>query len=109
MDVCIAPFALNDTTRYGDSLKIYEYLSAGRPVVSTPIPSAIRIGSPIRIASTPDMFVEQIASALTEGPEHLVRRLQAVRPHTWDHRVSQKSRLILHYLKELGRSAGAQL
>jgi glycosyltransferase involved in cell wall biosynthesis len=48
MDVCIMPFPLNETTLRGDALKLYEYLSGGRPVVSTPVPS----GEETRVGDT---------------------------------------------------------
>ena len=94
MNVCIAPFALNDTTLYGDSLKVYEYLSAGRPVVSTQIPSALRVGPPVRLAATPEDFITQIAAALDETDAYIPARLAAVQSFTWDHRVAEKSRVI---------------
>jgi hypothetical protein len=47
-------FPLNDITRNGDALKIYEYLAGGRPVVSTSVPAARRLASVVRIAETPE-------------------------------------------------------
>jgi glycosyltransferase involved in cell wall biosynthesis len=94
MDVCIAPFALNEITRSGDSLKIYEYLAAGRPVVSTRIPSALRMSPPVRLADSSAEFVAAIEQALAEPAAQAARNRAAVDLHSWDHRVAQKSRAV---------------
>ncbi len=39
-DVCLIPYRVNDETRAISSLKLYEYLAAGRPVVSARVPAA---------------------------------------------------------------------
>ena len=94
MDVCIMPFPLNDITRNGDALKLYEYLAGGRPVVSTPVPAAKRLRHVVRIASTPDEFADAVQAALLEGPDALVQRLEAIRHHSWEIRNAEKRRLI---------------
>jgi glycosyltransferase involved in cell wall biosynthesis len=40
-DVCLLPFLENDITRHIVPIKVYEYLAAGRPVVSTPLPGMV--------------------------------------------------------------------
>ena len=42
LDVCLMPFLLNEVTRPRDSPKAYGYVAAGKPVVSTPVPVALR-------------------------------------------------------------------
>jgi UDP-galactopyranose mutase len=41
-DVALMPFALNDATKFISPTKTPEYLAAGRPVVSTPVPDVVR-------------------------------------------------------------------
>jgi glycosyltransferase involved in cell wall biosynthesis len=94
MDVCIMPFPLNETTLRGDALKLYEYLSGGRPVVSTPVPAAKRLASVIRIADNKADFVTAVEAALTDPPEAQAVRLAAIRPHTWSARTRQKAAII---------------
>lgn len=94
MDACIAPFALNDVTMTGDSLKVYEYLAAGRSVVATRIPSAVRMSPPVRIAATSEEFVAALELALREPSGTAARNNAAVRPHSWDLRVAEKSRRV---------------
>lgn len=94
MDVGILPFPLNDITRNGDAVKTYEYLAAGRPVVSTPVPAARRLAPMVRVAETPEAFVSAIEEALAEPPDAQAARHDAVRPHSWEERARQKAELI---------------
>ncbi|WP_274630970.1 UDP-galactopyranose mutase [Arvimicrobium flavum] len=41
-DVALMPFASNEATRFISPTKTPEYLAAGRPVVSTPVPDVVR-------------------------------------------------------------------
>jgi UDP-galactopyranose mutase len=66
-DVALLPFALNEATRFISPTKTPEYLSAGCPVVSTPIRDVVRPygeARVVRIAGTPESFVREIAAAL---------------------------------------------
>ena len=108
MDVCIMPFPLNDITRNGDALKLYEYLAGGRPVVSTSVPAARRLASVVRIADTPEAFVAAIEAALADPPEAVAERLDAVRPHSWDARNREKAQLIRQRLIELSHSSSGR-
>ena len=66
-DVALMPFAINEATRFISPTKTPEYLAAGRPVVSTPICDVVRHYGDIeavKIASTPEAFVEGCDEAL---------------------------------------------
>ena len=59
LDVALMPFALNEATRSISPTKTLEYLAAGLPVVSTPIPDVVAdFGGLVRIAARPDEFAE---------------------------------------------------
>lgn len=67
-DAAMLPFAHNESTRFISPTKTPEYLAAGKPVVSTSITDVIRpYGAQklVRIADTPEGFVEAIEEALT--------------------------------------------
>lgn len=108
MDVCIMPFPLNDITRNGDALKLYEYLAGGRPVVSTSVPAARRLASVVRIAETPEAFVAAIEAALADPPGSVARRLEAVRPHSWEARNREKAGLIRRRLADLSQASSGR-
>jgi len=66
-DVAMMPFAINESTRFISPTKTPEYLSAGRPVVSTPIRDVVRHYGDleaVRIADTAEAFVEACEAAL---------------------------------------------
>lgn len=94
MDVGIMPFPLNETTLRGDALKCYEYLAGGRPVVSTPVPAALRLSEAVRIAETPTAFVAAIEAALADPPGAVAERLAAVQPHSWAVRNREKAAIL---------------
>ncbi len=77
-DVAIAPFALNDATRFISPTKTLEYLAADRPVVSTPIRDIVHPygdAGIVRIADR-DGFVAAVEETLAESAE--VRRARRV-------------------------------
>jgi UDP-galactopyranose mutase len=75
-DVALMPFARNESTRFISPTKTPEYLAGGKPVVSTPIRDVIRpygdLGL-VRIAETPEEFVEAIELSLAEGETPAIR------------------------------------
>jgi len=66
-DVALMPFAMNESTQFISPTKTPEYLAGGRPVVSTPIKDVVRHYGElegVKIASTPEEFVEACEQAL---------------------------------------------
>jgi len=87
-DVAIMPFARNDATRFISPTKTPEYLAGGKPVVSTRIRDVERPWADlglVRIADTPDAFVEAIGDAMAENASARIARADAVlRSMSWD-------------------------
>jgi glycosyltransferase involved in cell wall biosynthesis len=99
MDVCLLPYESNEWTRNIDSLKLYEYLACGKPVVASNVPAAWRFASLVRIAEGPEHFVASIEQSLAEdfdGLHHARRAAAAV--NTWDVRVAQIEGLVTEAL-----------
>jgi UDP-galactopyranose mutase len=68
-DIAIIPFALNDSTKFVSPTKTPEYLSAGRPVISTSITDVINPygkNKLVCIADTPEEFVVCIEDELNK-------------------------------------------
>ncbi len=86
-DVALAPFPQNDVTHHSNPLKIREYLAAGLPVVSTPVPEVVALGQ-CRIAGTVEEFSRQISAAL-EDPGPSRARSDAIAHESWDARVEE--------------------
>ena len=66
-DVCLIPFKVNELTLATNPVKAYEYLSAGKPVVSIDLPEMAQFGASVYTAQTADQFAKQVAVALAEG------------------------------------------
>jgi glycosyltransferase involved in cell wall biosynthesis len=86
-DVCLCPFRSGAVRRAVNPLKVYEYLAAGRPVVSTPLESLAQepVARWIRFAEGAEAFSSAIRLALDENdPSMATARRQAVRSYSWD-------------------------
>ncbi len=87
VDVGLCAFRENALTRAANPLKVREYLAAGLPVVSTPIPEVERLSLPwCRIARGPEAFVGAVEAALADGSGPVVERIAAMRTESWDSR-----------------------
>jgi glycosyltransferase involved in cell wall biosynthesis len=99
-DAGLLPYRMNLETAHISPLKLYEYLAAGLPVVSTPIPAALPFSSVVEIAGEPEAFRSALAHALEiDGPELRARRQDFARCNTWDNRVTAIMALIDSALK----------
>ncbi len=96
VDVAIIPFRVDSLTRGVSPLKLFEYLAAGKPVVSTPIPEVADYRDVVRTASDAAGFASAIREALEEAedPEKLRLRVEAAQQNTWNHRVADVARLL---------------
>jgi glycosyltransferase involved in cell wall biosynthesis len=97
-DVCIMPFVDSELTRSADPLKLYEYLAAGKPVVSTPLPRVADFGDLVCVASGADAFAAAIAATLSGDDAERARRVAAARLHTWSSRVAEMASLVRTHL-----------
>jgi len=99
-DVCLLPYRVNEWTRNIDSLKLYEYLACGKPVVATNVPAAQRFSDVVRIASSEMEFITAMNTVLNEdSPALRARRRYIAAQHTWDQRVASLSTAIEGQLK----------
>lgn len=88
-DVAIQPNLINEYTSSMFPMKFFEYLAAGRPVVSTELPALDGYQDVASFVSDRDGFIAAIEGALRgEGP-HLDARLEAARLQTYDRRTTK--------------------
>ncbi|MBI5275313.1 MAG: glycosyltransferase [Burkholderiales bacterium] len=92
-DVCVIPFVLNELTSCTNPVKVYEYLSAGKPVVATRMPELEAIADQVLLADDADGFVRQVERALQHGrdPEQAQARRDWAAQHSWASRAQQLS------------------
>src|SRR5205807_9747142 len=86
-DVALIPFPVSEVTLNANPLKAREYLAAGLPVVSTPIPEVEVLGT-CRIGGTAEQFARQVEAALA-APGPLARRSETMRQHSWQARLEE--------------------
>ncbi len=86
-DACIIPFKLNKITEATDPVKVYEYLSAGKPVVSVALPELLPYHELIYVAEHKDDFVTKLDQALEESDVQIVAdRIDFSSRQTWEAR-----------------------
>lgn len=93
-DVAILPSTLNAYTAAMFPMKFFEYLAAGRPVVSVALPALAEYAHVAYFASTPDDFVRGIEAALRGHAPSLEARLAAARPHTYTARTAAMMEIV---------------
>ena len=95
-DAAMLLFAPSPMTLSVNPIKMYEYLAAGLPIVSTPLPEAQRFGAPITVAQAPESFAEACDHVLAtydqESREAISRTVQA---ETWLSKAEHISKIIM--------------
>jgi teichuronic acid biosynthesis glycosyltransferase TuaH len=90
--VGLVPYdAASDFNRASFPLKLLEYLAAGAAAVSTPLPAAAWLDTPlIRLAATPDEFAATVARALdtADDPSERAARYELAAGHSWASRAA---------------------
>jgi O-antigen biosynthesis protein len=102
IDVCLIPFKINSITLASNPIKMYEYLAAGKPVVSTALPEVVRNASRIvYIGKDDEDFVRKVEAAVKESNSKneaaVIERLEFAKNNSWESRVE----IIEQLLKEV--------
>jgi len=89
-DVCLLPYVLDEvSTYYNAPLKFYEYLAAGKPVISTVGPRGLE-ESVVIPATTKESFVKAVEKGLgMTSPAQVARRKEEARRNSWGTRVDE--------------------
>ncbi len=86
-DVCITPHRVTPFTESLNPIKLWEYLAAGKPIVSTNVAGFRDYPQQVRLAHSTGEFVAGLCAALEEGRDvQEARRAQAA-PHSWEARL----------------------
>lgn len=85
-DICMIPHAVGRYENDGDAIKFYEYIAAGKPVVSTRVLGVERFANYFLVADDAQQFREAIGqwrarSCRPDYPENLLDG------HTWDDKL----------------------
>jgi protoporphyrinogen oxidase len=98
-DVCLLPFAINESTRYISPTKVLEYMVAEKPIVSTPVVDVVEpYGHIVHIGRHSQSFVDACERALADrGParaKRIAMMRNVVEATSWDSTVSKMTALI---------------
>lgn len=94
-DVCMVPYRETKQVIYSSSLKLYDYLAFGKPIVATSFPTSRTLSDYLYIGSTAEEFLDQIGQAIQEvDVQKAAKRRQFAASNTWNHRVMAASQLI---------------
>ena len=90
-DVCLLPFQVIPLTLATNPVKVYEYLSAGKPVVSVDLPEIKQFENLVHAAPTTEAFIDAINEELnaTDSADRILARQQFAKNQTWAHRAEQ--------------------
>lgn len=89
-DVGLIPFRRNPLTEAVNPIKLREYLSAGLPVVGTPLPEVRRYERWVRLAETPGEWILKIEESLrNHRPADGDSRRFAMQAETWSAKVAE--------------------
>lgn len=89
-NVAMIPHQQNAFTQSMNPMKVYEYLAAGKPVVSTPIAGLDDLSDHVTIVRDADAFVTALDVALeTNSSAAQAARRHAVAPFSWKARIHQ--------------------
>ena len=94
-DACVIPYVLTENKLLADPLKLYEYLAAGKPVISKPLPGLASFAPFVALATTSGEWIDAIEGSIRgDSPDRVSSRQEAARHHTWDDRVETIGGLI---------------
>jgi len=113
-DVCLLPFALNESTRFISPTKTLEYMAAELPIVSTPVTDvADAYRDMVAIAGDAPAFIAACEAALLAPAEQQADRVAKMRrvlaSTSWDSTVAQMQALLQSTPRRLNAETTALL
>jgi protoporphyrinogen oxidase/glycosyltransferase involved in cell wall biosynthesis len=114
-DVCLLPFALNESTRFISPTKVLEYMAAALPIVSTAITDVEQpYGDIVAIGHDHAEFIAHCEQVLAQTPQQTAamktRMREIIAATSWDNTADQMRELISRAsgAGDVRRGAGAQ-
>lgn len=98
-DCAIIPHRIDTLTQTMNPLKIYEYLAAGLPIVSTPVPGTEQFQDLLTTVVSPEECIHSIETMLSQNSVQLKeRRKHMAEQHSWNSRWNTISSIIQRHL-----------
>jgi glycosyltransferase involved in cell wall biosynthesis len=102
--VCLIPYHVNELMMGVDPIKLREYFSLGKPVVSVDLPEVRKHAELTYIGTDEDDFVAKVGLALKENdPELREKRMQFALQSDWPHKVDEISDILEKIIRQKKR------
>lgn len=97
-DVCLLPFRRIPLTLATNPVKVYEYLSSGKPIVAVSLPELEPLNHLLTLARSPAEFIHGIDQALEEKitDAHIDARTRFAACNTWKDRANELVQKLEH-------------
>lgn len=104
-DVCIIPHKVNNFTKSMNPLKLYEYLAAGKEVITTPVPPSEEYKQVIHIANEGTEFAELIKKCIKTPYRNFnkIEIMDSVKAEDWKIRLETMLELLEKELNVYGK------
>ena len=104
-DVCMTPHLVTPFTESLNPIKLWEYLAAGKPIVSTPVAGFRDYPQFVACAKDAGDFLEALQLAEREPESRQRERRHEVGEHSWHNRVDRVEKVIAPYVMAMKTEA----
>jgi glycosyltransferase involved in cell wall biosynthesis len=96
-DVALIPFVVNNITKATSPLKLYEYMAAARPIITTPMPECEGF-SVVTIIQDAEEMARALDQSKAQGASEAFREQcrALAREHSWERRVQTVAKALNH-------------
>ncbi|SJZ75145.1 glycosyltransferase [Selenihalanaerobacter shriftii] len=96
-DLCINPIIKNDLTSSVDLVALYEYLAAGKPVVSINLPEVNKFSKVVEVAKDSNEFCTKVEELCREENrvEVVEETKELLSSNTWEDRAEELERILM--------------
>lgn len=89
-DICIIPYRKTEVTMNANPLKLLEYLSSGKPVITTDLPSVRPYRKGLTIVKTASEFEQAIPDVIAnESQNKRTVRMEIAKSNSWQDRIDK--------------------
>lgn len=94
-DVCMLQWKMNDWIRNCNPLKMFEYMAAGKPIVSVEIKEVVQYADIVSVAKNKEDFCRSIEWEIhNDSEERRAERIGIASKHSWENHVERIAQLM---------------